>query len=256
MNYRTSYVAITALFVLAILIMALLINQQSQSRTSPQITADVPVEVISEELTPEKELALQQQVAPLIKAGEMSACEQVLNSTYKIVCTNNIALNKAKETNDISWCQYLDDKLISKASCEQPIILKMAVAEKDASICQKASDEKLKTQCLDSFYISRATTEQNPQVCDEDSNKDRADWCWNNFQVRQILTAQDDNGTASVCSLLRGTDVQTSCAEIFSAMEDQNTEALNLACQNQKTNLFALFCGSDVTKNLPTSLPQ
>ncbi len=188
-------------------------------------------------LTTEEELVLQEQITPLIKAGDMKACGQVQNDMYRKVCINNIALNKANETKDISYCQNIDGELLSKDACEQGVLFTKSVETKNVAICAEASNPQLKEQCETAYYPSLALKEQNPAACDQHPDKAKANECWNGFLAQKFTS-----GEKVECSNFRGEDVQADCSALIQMQEGTAFEVMRSTCAGQKTNTFIQIC--------------
>ena len=194
-------------------------------------------------LTPEAELKLQEEISPLIKGGDMKACDSVTNDMYRKVCINNIALNKAEETKDISYCQYLDNELIERSSCERQILNQKAIEKEDKSVCSETKDEKLKQECENSFLFGMASKKQDPKLCDQDADKTKADQCWNGYQAQRMMVPTTDGKPGEVdCGLFRGEDVKADCQALTAALKESNPQKLMEACQAQKTKAFFQVC--------------
>ena len=61
----------------------------------------------------------------IIKGGDIEKCNTIESEYEKAICINNIALNLAQETMDISYCERVDNKLVSRDECERQIILEL-----------------------------------------------------------------------------------------------------------------------------------
>lgn len=208
-------------------------------------------------LAPETELKLQEQVSPLIKAGDMKACDQVQNDMYKKVCINNIALQKVEETKDISYCRYLDDELITRESCERQVILRKSMENEDKAACAEAMDESLKKECEEAFLFGLAQKKQDPKLCDQDADTAKADRCWNAYHIRNAMDPSPEGERRALdCPLLRGDDVKTDCAAIAPALESQNTQKLSEACQAKKSDVFSLVCMMALRQGMLGSNPM
>lgn len=203
-------------------------------------------------LAPETELKLQEQVSPLIKAGDMKACDQVQNDMYKKVCINNIALQKAEETNDISYCRYLDDELITRESCERQVISQKSVEREDRNVCHETKNETLQKECEDAFFFGLAQKKQDPKLCDQDADTTTADRCWNAYHVQGATAPESDGKQRSLdCSLLRGDDVKADCAAVAPALESRSLQKLAEVCQTRKTDTFGLICMMALQQTAP-----
>lgn len=207
--------------------------------------APLPVATINTEeiLTIESEIALQEQIAPLIKAGDMAACNQVQNTMYKSVCVNNIALQKAEATQDITFCQYLDNELITRESCERQVISRKSIEREDRSVCYETQNEVLQRGCEDTYFFGLAQKKQDPKFCDQDTNTTQANLCWNMYYVQSIMNPVLNGKTQPLnCSLLRGDDAKADCVAIAPAIERGDTQKLAEACQAKKSDVFNMAC--------------
>ncbi|HAT68853.1 MAG TPA: hypothetical protein DCS20_04560 [Candidatus Yonathbacteria bacterium] len=194
-------------------------------------------------LDPQEELMLQEQIAPLIKAGDMKACDQVQNDMYKKVCINNIALQKAEETKDISFCQYLDNELISRESCERQVISQKSIEREDRSICRETQNETLQKECEGSYFFGLAQKKQDPKLCDQDTDTTQANQCWNVYHTQSMMNPTSDGKPQPLnCALLRGDDAKADCATIAPAIKRGDTQKLAEACQAKKSDVFNMVC--------------
>ncbi len=213
----------------------------TRDRSWNEITPDY----LSQEATlaTAEELKLQDEVETLIKAGDMNACSQIQNDMYKKVCINNIALNKARETNDISYCQYLDNQLIPRIDCERQILIPKSISEEDKTICSETKDVTLKQQCENSFLLGLAQKMNDPKVCDQNADNVNADQCWNGYYASLSLSQLMSKKQSTLeCGTFRGVDAKADCGLITSAMKTNNPLKLVESCQNQKTYTFFEFC--------------
>lgn len=194
-------------------------------------------------LSPEAELKLQEQVSPLIKAGDMKACERVDNAMYRSVCVNNIALQKAEETGDISFCQYLDDELIPKETCERQVIFRKSVDEGNTNACAETGNAALRQECENTFSSRIATEKEDPSLCDQSTNKLMSDQCWNGYYANRLpIAIKTSDMQASICGIFRGEDVKADCDVIVENMREGDLEKTMEACQAQKTGIFLQSC--------------
>ncbi|MEK7630104.1 MAG: hypothetical protein AAB432_01835, partial [Patescibacteria group bacterium] len=103
----------------------------------------------------------EQQVASLVRAGDFDACANVNYKSadgvdYKNVCENNIALNKAIQTLDLSWCKNLDDKLFLVNDCELQVSIEKLTKKLDISFCNNISNSQTKKECEVRYWILKA----------------------------------------------------------------------------------------------------
>lgn len=131
------------------------------------------------------EIKWQEQTAAIVKTEDFDKCGQLTDELYKIICVNNIALNLAKETQDVSYCQKLDDKLIRRGDCERQIVFNKALEKNDIKICEQITE------------------------------KDKADICYNNFLIAKNF---NQNPEKFNCFSLRGAAARTDCEKAKPAM--------------------------------------
>jgi hypothetical protein len=238
-------VAGSAAVMLVFFILALsIINHFSAPTTPAVIDAEDP----DTTLAPEAELKLQEQIAPLIKAGDMAACDQVQNTMYRSVCINNIALNKASETKDISHCQYLDNELIPRETCERQVIFQKSMEMENIGACNEATSDSLREECTASFHVSLAQKKNDPAICDQSATPTD---CRDRFVFSQLMTAPQ----SADCSLFATTEAQTDCEALHPLLTiTPDLAKLASACQNIKTQLFSFIC-RQVAPNVPV-LPR
>ncbi len=189
------------------------------------------------ELTSEAELALQEQIAPLIAAGDMAACDQVQNDMYRKVCINNIALNKAEETNDITYCQYLDNELVPREMCEQQVIFSAALETEDIAACAQTTNTELLQECESAAINALALKKDDPTLC---NNAVDPTECKDIYYVQQFMK---DPKTIE-CSAFSTPDAQADCAALKPLFETSIPEVAELSktCQTQRTNTFSFIC--------------
>ncbi|MDI6821150.1 MAG: hypothetical protein QMD65_03170 [Patescibacteria group bacterium] len=146
--------------------------------------------------TPEQEQTWRESqelaVAQIIKAGSFDACEKVNyksadGTDYKIVCRNNVALNKAQEMLDISWCAKLDGQLISKTDCERQILAEKVAKEKNLSVCNIATNETIKQECLFEYWFRRSIEENNHDLCNNIKIIELKNVCIERTHVKRLL---------------------------------------------------------------------
>lgn len=203
---------------------------------TPAPKTETPITPAFTALTTEEETQLQEQIAPLIAAGDMTACDQVQNDMYRKVCINNIALNKADETKDISYCQYIDGDLIPKADCERKIIFQKSTETVNISTCQEATTEALQKECENSFGIRLALEKNDPTYCDKAVSPE---FCRDAVTLSVFM--KDPINTE--CSVFESSEVIDDCEiikPVFSTPSD-TTQLMNI-CQKLKSPIFSQLC--------------
>ena len=198
-------------------------NLQTEATTTP--------------LTTIVEKQLQEQIAPLIASGDMSACDSITDKTYKTVCINNIALNQAEKTGDIKYCQYLDNVMIPRTQCEYQVVFKKSIDKDDIGVCMEATDVEIQKYCTGSFVERLAMAKNDITLCDQATD---ANYCRGNF----ALVALMQNPAKADCSLFEKTDEQAECMvfkELFVNVNPDRQKMVNI-CQTVKTAPFKQIC--------------
>ncbi len=190
-------------------------------------------------LSTQDELKLQEAIAPLIASGDMKACEQIDNAMYRAVCINNIALQKAEETNDIAYCGYLDDELIPEETCERQVIFQKSVDEGNTNACAETKNDALKRECEDSFPIRLALEKNDPSLCDRSPSPGD---CKDILALGRFSTDPQSLDCASFST----EDARNDCTSLkplfLSATPD--LAKLTETCMGVKSPLFARVCAS------------
>ena len=185
----------------------------------------------------DKELKLQEQVSDVIKTKDFSGCENINDATYKTVCINNIALNLAKETEDISYCQKIDGKLVPKEDCERQVVFTKSLEKEDINVCQETKIRELQKQFDGGFYNILSLKMNDVKVCSKVQEKEVADFCYNNFLVIKYFDVEGKNFD---CVRLRGKEAQDDCQIVKTFSPEK--ESFQMKCSKLKTNLFFPYC--------------
>lgn len=159
--------------------------------------------------------------ARIVASGDFEGCARIQYKTvdnvdYRIVCENNIALNKALATLDLLWCEKLDDYLVSKESCERQIMSQRMVREKDLRVCASISTKELKNECEVSYWIQKAITEKNISLCVKVPQGARS-YCEDMFWIEQLAV----NPGAVRCDSLSA-NLKLDCEAIKLVMRDSS----------------------------------
>lgn len=190
-----------------------------------------------------QELMFQTQVAEIVKSKDLGKCSDVQDPLYVTVCTNNIALTLAQEQNDIAYCARLDDKLVSRAQCEQQVVSQKSVQKEDVSVCKESSFAEVVKRCEESFYTALSVMKGDVTVCLQAGDKAKQDMCHD--QV--IVSGSKNNGMVDpsklTCGNLYTPDAQVDC-KLFKdlTLAQPSPEAVVSFCGKQKTNFFQEVC--------------
>ena len=155
----------------------------------------------------EAELALQKQIGDIIAAKDLEGCNEVDNETYQTICISNIALNSAMETQDVSYCDMLDDELFSIGLCQLDILLEKAQSEKNVEYCEEIQDEFNRDFCKERVLAYLSIEENDSSYCDQMDGVHRE-----------------------------------ACHSVFSVASEFEKGPLNLDCENMKTDFLKEDC--------------
>lgn len=195
-------------------------------------------------LSAEQELDLQKQAADAIKTKDFSACRAIKNEMYRVVCVNNIAINLAQETGDISYCSKIDGKLVPVSECESSAIMKLSAGKEDITICSQASEETTRTACQSAFYSSLAQKKNDPSVCDQNPDKIAAAACYNGFILSGFLSSGLSDAEALTCESFRGEDTRKDCESLKTVLGKVPPPPLEFAeaCRAVISPVFKPLC--------------
>ncbi len=189
----------------------------------------------SKKLTPEEEIELQKKAAEIIKTNDFNRCQEIENQIYRTVCINNIALNLAEEKQDISYCQKLDDKLISIASCERQVLLKKSQDKEDINICNETENSKIQKECEGSFWPSLAIKKKEINLCDNISTEQEKNSCYDNYLFQQEFMKSESNFD---CQKFYSQQVKLDCP----IYKENILNKKPIACDALKSDLFFNYC--------------
>lgn len=192
-------------------------------------------QVITGKLTQEQEMELQERASEIIKTNDFGKCQEIENEMYRTVCINNIALNLAREKQDVSYCQKLDDKLISVAGCERGIVLNKSLEKEDINICLEAENNEIKKECQESFWQNLAFKKGDIRFCDNISDEEKKIFCRDSYLFGAEFVK---SASGFDCEKFQLLEAESDCRiykENISAKKDAD-------CKVFKSNLFLNYC--------------
>lgn len=232
-NKKTKIIlgAIAALFVIVFAVIFVYSNKRDQKE---RVGQDKNIVVPAHVLSPEEEAALQGQMSEIIKSKDFNRCNELGDPTYRAVCVNNIALNFAQETQDISYCQKMDNILVTINDCERQIIFAKAVKKGDVAACYETRDAGLQKQCKESFELSFAIKKKDGGLCGKIVDPESREYCYIKILVNNNPTAVKNFD----CNQFSQENSRLDCKSylesgIGKALED---------CKRFKTESFAKAC--------------
>lgn len=202
---------------------------------------NIPTRILSQEEKVSQELGFQTQVAGIIKTKDLTKCGAVNDATYSAVCINNIALNLAQEQNNISYCSHLDDKLVSRAQCEQQVVFQKSIKEENIAVCKESTFSDIVKKCEESFYTSLALKKNDVTVCSQNPDESKRALCHDQVMVSESNVSMDFSKLS--CDKLQTPFAKDDCASFKKIASPQaKPEAIVSFCSNQKTTLFQFVC--------------
>lgn len=185
-----------------------------------------------------------------IKTNDFKECDQIKDDKYKTVCINNIALNKANETGDVSFCDKVDGKLITKAYCQENAASQSSQTKEDISQCDKIQDEQDRAFCKESFFISLAIKKDDITICNQATKQQTKDTCKDMFTVRK--ENQKDFKTFD-CKKLSTPQTTTECEKLKKVLAQEKKDME--ACKEFKSPVMLDLCFASMTmsqQQMPT----
>jgi len=186
-------------------------------------------------LTQKQEIEIQDQVSEIIKTNDFDKCVEVQNEIYRTACVNNIALNLAQEKQDISYCQKIDDKLMSIASCETRVLFKKSLDQEHISICNETANKEIQQQCKDRFWPLLAVKKENIDLCQNVFIDDDKAVCVDNYIFQKEFISNENDFDCTEF------DTQQSKSDCKIYKEKALNNTLN-DCYIFESDLFINYC--------------
>lgn len=184
----------------------------------------------------EIELELQKQASEIVKTKDFDKCDEIEDETYRTVCVNNIALNLAKETQDIFYCRKLDDKLIGIKTCELNIATKKAYDEEDVKYCDDIQDLEFRGFCIMRTWATFALKKGDRELCDNIKLIENKEACYDNIIFKTEFV---DEEVDFDCNKFYNERLKEDC-KLYEGIS-LNKEKF-ITCRQFKSNLFLEHC--------------
>ena len=186
-------------------------------------------------LTAEEEIKLQEKAAEIIKTGDFDKCQEIENQIYRTVCINNIALNLAQEKQDISYCQKLDDELVSIAGCERQVLFTKSQDKEDINVCNETKNSEIQKECQESFWPSLALNKKDINLCNNITVEQEKNSCRDNYLFKQEFTKSESDFD---CQRFYSQQVKSDC-QIY---KENILNKKSIACNIFESDLFLNYC--------------
>jgi hypothetical protein len=186
-------------------------------------------------LTPEQETKIQAEVSAIIKTNDFDKCKQIKNEIYRTACVNNIALNLAQEKQDISYCQKIDDKLMSIASCERRVLFKKSLDQERISVCNETANEEIREECKGRFWKLLAVKKEDIVLCQNTLQDDDRIICLDNYVFEKEFIGNENSFD---CKKFNSEQSKSDCqAYKTKALSDELND-----CYLFESDLFINYC--------------
>ena len=140
-------------------------------------------------------------VEKIIQSGNFEECRAaeglVMDGVdYSVVCRNNIASQQALTKLDMTYCDQLDDKLMSRESCRLQVIVEkvrqgaseqscrdlaspydklchneylgqQAIIKSDVSFCERLEDARAREVCRNNVFVGKLLADPAKVSCDD-----------------------------------------------------------------------------------------
>lgn len=180
------------------------------------------------------EIKLQEQAADIIKSKDFSRCDEISDPTYKTVCVNNIAMNVAQETGDVSYCDKMDNKLVPKEDCERQAVFAKSVENEDIKVCEGATIELVRRDCENGLWQSLAFKRGDIKLCENIKTENEKNYCHDNYLLNKEFAGKINKLD---CNSLREVQAQEDCRQV-----KKNAAQ---ACRAVQSTLFTDYCSQN-----------
>ncbi|OHA84612.1 MAG: hypothetical protein A2408_03115 [Candidatus Yonathbacteria bacterium RIFOXYC1_FULL_52_10] len=202
-------------------------------------------------LSSDQEVLLQNEVSALVEQGQIDSCDQIKDTMYRTVCRNNIALNKAQETLDVSNCALLDDVLVPRVDCERSVVNAKALRDESVSVCDEMVVEEEKTACKDNFYLSLALKKNDQTLCDQ-APEEKQSSCRDEFSFATVMSG----GLATTqCDLFDDQKMEKDCNVLQGSLDSQASLTQEF-CSEFATEVFQKHCIAAYYQGMATPIAQ
>lgn len=176
----------------------------------------------------------------IVKEYKFKECIKSDN-TYDLICNNELASIKARDTMNIEYCQYLkhnEEFLVYE--CELDLSKKNSIKNENISYCYQTKNENIITECENNF-IEILYKDKISSYCKENNVKDN---CYNSYilNIESITDSTLENEIKIIdCSKIKGIEERNDCI-IYTKNESENKIDL---CLEMNSNFFINLCETE-----------
>ncbi len=198
------------------------------------------------QLTVEEELKLQKKLSDIVKQEDFSKCDAISNTSFKTSCINNIALNLAEKNLDISYCDKIDGKLVSKEYCLSKVLYQKSINDKNPFLCEKLNSENDKKACKTNFYLNFAFVDNGEwNKCSLEKDDNIRNICNSFFYIKKIKEDPEN----FKCNILLDENMKKDCENLKKYLQDKDRYTLDCN-QYFSTDSFIKSCNAGILVNL------
>lgn len=243
METKTKNIVIAGSFVILAILLASGLYLKNKAEKDRKMQPPEKEAVQDIELTSENEPIFQKQASEIIKTKDLSKCEEIPNEMFRKVCTNNIALNLAQDTGDVSYCKKLDNELISISDCEKKTAMESSLQKGSVESCNFLPDENDKAICLNNFYQTKSISEKNISLCDGIKEIETRNLCKDQYTYKLEFI---ENPKSFECEKFYTAEAKRDCVNyedrIRIDLENDQVDPMMSVCSRFESRVFAYAC--------------
>lgn len=131
-------------------------------------------------------------VADVIAAGDIEQCAKargmvIGGDDWEKVCKNNIALQQAGRTLELSQCDKLDGDFMEPEACKRGVIYKTMVRNPNGAFCLSLGEGALSDFCHTLHWTESAIAKNDMGFCDNHQDSARIARCRDEFFVDGLV---------------------------------------------------------------------
>ena len=243
MQQKTKIIIVASIVSIGIIIIATLavLRKTNHQDNTTQRQERGQLQKQAEKITADSEVELQEKVSAIVEEGNLSRCEGVVDETYRKICINTVAINLAKKTGDMAYCQKVDGELVAQDACTKESILSASLEKEDVSLCEGLEAPSEKDACRKTFYAVVPGKRNDSNLCV--GAPDEA-YCRDTVLFR---AEYGKNGLPYECTKFQSPQVKEDCV-IFQDRKNASRHAATVTaegkplCAGVKSELFLQLC--------------
>ncbi|MEK9175334.1 MAG: hypothetical protein AAB795_01950 [Patescibacteria group bacterium] len=136
---------------------------------------------------------VQAKAAEVIKQGDIAKCDSfdgkvIEGVDYGAVCRNNISTNLATQNLDPSYCDKLDETMMSVLDCKRTVVQAKLQKTGDVTICNFWTDESMKANCVNFYWRNKAIQSNDVAFCRNSTDDNANSFCVGDVLIGQLIS--------------------------------------------------------------------